>query len=230
VKSGFQVSPAAAAGELVRSTDPRFLTVISCNAGDGIAMRGTSGNVVIGTRIGTDPSGGVAMPNTSNGVHITNGSDNVIGGTGSGEADIIAFNLHDGVFVESGQRNAIRANSIHDNALLGIALGPGANDNQPAPVLTSAVTIPGGIRVTGTVTAAPNTWVTIDLFANTAGDPFGISQGQYYLGSIRVKTNAAGIATFTFRGPPSPASADFLTATATDADGNTSAFSHWFLL
>jgi titin len=207
----------------VGSTNPELLTIISGNRGDGIEMQGTSANTVIGSLIGTDKDGG-SLPNSGNGIRITDGFDNRIGGTKSGEANVIAFNLGNGVFVESGQRNTIRANSIHDNALLGIFLGAGANNNQPAPVLTSAVPVPGGIRVTGTVTSAPKTWVTIDLFANTAG-----GEGQFYLGSVRVRTNAAGIATFTLVGRP-PAGANFLTATATDDEGNTSEFSQSFLL
>src|SRR4051812_43260273 len=120
-------------------------------------MQGTRGNTVIGSYIGTRVNGLLALPNGNDGVHITNGFDNVIGGTSRRAGNVIAFNLGNGVFVESGQRNGIRANSIHDNALLGIGLGPGANNNQAAPVLTSVFTRPGGIRVSGTLTSTPKT-------------------------------------------------------------------------
>jgi hypothetical protein len=203
--------------------------VISGNALDGIQMQGTSANTVIGCLIGTDKHG-APMPNLGNGILISTSSDNRIGGTHSGEGDVIAFNLGNGVSVQSGQRNAIRANSIHGNVLLGIVIASGANNNQPAPVLTSAVPVSGGIQVKGTVASAANTWVTIDLFANSAGDSSGSVQGKIYLGSVKVKTNASGIATFTFNGSPLPVGTDSLTATATDGDGNTSEFSPGFMV
>jgi parallel beta-helix repeat protein len=78
-------------------------------------------------------------------------SGNVIAGStgygrftyGSSNNDIldntIFGNGGDGVFVwDASTGNAIRGNSIHDNGGLGIELAANANDNQAAPVLTSA--------------------------------------------------------------------------------------------
>jgi hypothetical protein len=214
----------------VGSTDPNLLTLISGNLGDGVEMSGTTGNTVVGTLIGTGSDGLLALPNGGNGVHIVNSTSNQVGGAGPGQANVIAFNTLDGVLVASGNRNGIRANSIHDNGLLGIDLGPGANNNQAAPVLTSAVAVRGGVRLTGTLTSTPGAWFTIDLFANSVGDPSGFGQGRFYLGSVRVRTNRAGVATFSFTALDLPAGAFVFSATATDRENNTSEFSQWFLL
>ena len=76
------------------------------------------------------------------------------------------------------------------------------------------VSLPRGLSVTGKLTAAANTTYTIDLYSGA---------GTTYLGTMQVKTNGSGVATFTFDGLPSGAS-DFVT-TATGPTGNTSQFS-----
>jgi hypothetical protein len=209
----------------IGSADPNLLTVISGNLGNGVEMRGTQGNTVVGSLIGTDALGLLPLPNLSNGVLISGSSDNVIGRTSAGAiggpANLIAFNDADGIFVDSGSRNAVTQNSIYGNATLGIELGPWANMNQAAPILTSLQTLPLGLQVSGTLAGQANATYTIEFFANDAS----ATSGHYLLGSQKVKTNAAGVAAFTYFGPLSPNGARFVTATATDATGNTSEFS-----
>ncbi len=209
----------------VGSRNSDFLTVISGNLGDGIVMQGTRDNVVVGSLIGTNPAGSMPIPNGGNGIHIINSFNNVIGGTSQGLGNVIAFNSANGVFVASGRRNGIRQNAIHSNALLGIDLGPGANNNQAAPVLNAVVRLPNRIQVTGTLTSTPNTMFTIEIFADFVCDPSDFGEGRIFLGSVRVRTNAAGLATFTFVGLLPPDGASFITATATDPENNTSEFS-----
>ena len=56
--------------------------VISANKGNGVTLRGSSGNQIVANRIGTDPDGKWAIPNGANGIWITaQSSDNEIGGT-----------------------------------------------------------------------------------------------------------------------------------------------------
>jgi len=56
--------------------------VISGNAGNGISFHGSSGNTVVANRIGTAPSGTVAIANGGNGIWLTAASNgNEIGGT-----------------------------------------------------------------------------------------------------------------------------------------------------
>jgi parallel beta-helix repeat protein len=56
--------------------------VISGNTGNGISFHGSSGNTLVDNRIGTDPTGTVAIANGGNGIWMTAGSSgNEIGGT-----------------------------------------------------------------------------------------------------------------------------------------------------
>jgi hypothetical protein len=209
----------------IGSADPTLPTVISGNKGNGIEMRGSWANTVVGCLIGTDAVGVGALPNGANGIYLSNSSNNLIGqisaGVSGSPANLIAFNTGDGVLVASGNENGIRENSIYGNTLLGIELGPWANAALAPPVLTSVLGLPLGTRVSGSVVGQANTVLTIEFFANTTN----AASGRTYLGSMKVQTNAAGVATFTFSGPVLPAGSPFITATATDFRYNTSEFS-----
>ena len=212
----------------IGSMDSNLPTVISGNLCNGVEMRGTHGNTVVGTLIGADVTGSLPLGNGGDGVFLSNSSNNLIGGSASGtngtaggSANLIAFNDADGVFVASGSGNAIRGNSIFYNALLAIDLSASANMSQAAPVLTSVLAMPLSMSVSGTLVSQPNATFTIEFFGNNANQ----QSGHYFLGSMKVKTNAAGVAMFTFFGPLPPNGAQFLTATATDLNNNTSVFS-----
>jgi hypothetical protein len=208
-------------GTTIGSTDFDLKTLVSGNYGDGIEIDGSKSNKIIGSYIGTDSTGTENMGNGANGVYISGGSKNTIGGTATAEGNIIAFNSNDGVYVLSGTKNGIFQNSIYENGPFGIQLGSGANKNQPAPVLTGVEYITGGTEITGSITAKKKTTYIIEFFASDLND----ASGQYYLGSITVKTNSSGVATFTASVLTPPIGSDYITATATDPDNNTSAFS-----
>jgi titin len=225
--SGVYVGPGTRAID-IGSPVPSLYSVISGNGGNGIEIQGTNGVTVVGNLIGTDATGLLPLPNGGNGIFLNNSSNDLIGrtsagtnGTTTGPANVIAFNGADGIFIGSGTGNVIRENSIFGNALLGIDVGPWANMNQAAPVLTSVNTMPMSTQVSGTLNGTPNTTFTIEFFANDASEP----SGHIFLGSEVVKTNAAGFVSFTFNGPLLPTGANFVTATATNPQGNTSEFS-----
>src|SRR5262249_26558627 len=117
--------------------------VISGNTGDGVNIdhsgptAGTSFNVVTGNIIGLDATATDALGNKLTGVVILNESNNTIGGTAGGAANVIAFNGGAGVEVvgATATGDSIRGNSIHDNYSPGILLVSGANNGQAAPVL-----------------------------------------------------------------------------------------------
>lgn len=166
--------------------------------------------------------GATTLGNGGSGIYINNSNNNAIGGTGSGQGNTIAYNANRGILIDSGSGNGIRQNSIFSNAQLGIDLAPGANNNQTAPVLSSVQTLSSNIKVTGTLTSRPNTNFTLEFFANTASG----ASGKFFLGSLGVRTNANGVASFVYTGPLPPSGATFITSTATDPSNNSSEFSN----
>ncbi len=221
--------------------------LIAGNYGYGVQIGSTSGpasfNAIYGNLIGTNEDGtadyGNGYDGEYGGVRIT-GSGNIVGGTGVGQANVIAFNNGVGVEVAEGTGNAIRGNSIYDNKPsyssmgLGIDLGvdgvstgaphAGANNYQSFPVISSAVINGSALNISGVITGSPNAHLVIDFYANLAADPSGYGEGRMYLGSLTADADSTGYATI--QGViPAPASPMLLTATATDASYNTSEFS-----
>jgi uncharacterized repeat protein (TIGR01451 family) len=151
-----------------------------------------------------------------------------------------------GIFVITGgdpqdlaNNNAILSNSIYGNALRGIAFygpwfpnampdtpgGPhvGPNNLQNYPVLTSAASGVGTV-VSGTLNSTPSQSFTIQLFSDPMADPSGYGQGQAYLGSTVATTDSSGNAAFTVNLPATVPAGQVISATSTDASGNTSEF------
>lgn len=90
---------------------------------------------------------------------------------------------------------------------------------QP-PTLASAKATGGTLTMRGALQAAPETLVTVEVFAGKAGG----AEGERYLGSIQVVTDAGGRAVFAGE-VESAAVGSAITATTTTAAGATSAFS-----
>ena len=197
--------------------------LISGNLGDGIAIQSTDTTdiVIQGNSIGTDLTGMQALGNTGNGVTIMGGTnDNTIA------RNLIAFNGHDGVAILGGTGNAVLGNAIfgHDNGL-GIELADGGNNDQEFPLLTLAVSDGSTTTVAGTLTSAPSTTFTVELFVNPVCNPSGYGEGEQFLGALPVTTDADGNATFSFTASIGVDPGQLITATATDPAGNTSEFS-----
>lgn len=207
----------------IGSSNEDLLTVVSGNGGHGIELRGTTGNTIIGTYIGTDDHGEPqSMGNTLNGIFIQDSSKNVIGSTSNAvPANLIAYNDGSGIFVQSGSENGIHRNSILDNDGIGINLAANANENAVAPGLTSAFLQDGNITINGTLTAKSKTTYTIEFFASALNN----ASGEEYLGSITVKTDSNGVAVLAFTTLHPTIGLDIITATATDSKDNTSQFS-----
>jgi hypothetical protein len=158
------------------------------------------------------------LPNGGNGVTIT-ASGNMVGGTAKGAGNLIDDNTGAGVDVTSGTGDSILGNGIYGNGGGGIVLAPGANNNQPAPQITFAKAETSDTAIEGALLAAPNTTYTIEFFV----DPSGTGQGKTFLKRVTVTTDSFGLATFIVDLPLVPAG-QFITATATDPGGDTSAF------
>jgi CSLREA domain-containing protein len=216
----------------------------------GVSVEEGSGNRVLGNRIGTNADGSAAIPNRI-GVGLgldydVDPTDTIIGAPGAGnsiehnsECGVFAFNgVHGAEFVENtiagnsaaglgwctGQgvvladrglgvsRITFRRNSFYDNAGLGIQFyGMGVNGSIEPPVLTrgSLTNVEG--------TACPG--CTVEIFLVDA-DPSGFGEGKTFLTETTAGADGSFSAALT-----GVHFCDALTATATDADGNTSEFS-----
>ncbi len=131
-----------------------------------------------------------------------------------------------GIQITSGIENWVKANSIFDNGGLGIELFENTNNNQSSPVLEKTVISLGDIYIDGKLTSLPGKYFTLDFFASKLADNTGNGEGQTYLGSGIVTTDADGNALFTgIKFPYQTIYGDVITATATDPDRNTSEFS-----
>ncbi len=223
-----------ATNNIIGGTTPAARNIISGN-GNGVALVDptTVGNSLFGNFIGVGADGTTPLPNTT-GVFINLANNNAIGSTAAGQGNTIASNLGSGVNILASTGNSIQNNSIFANAGLGIDLGNdgitandagdadiGANNLQNTPVLTTATASGGSVTVAGTYNSIPSTTFTLQFFAN---NPPG-TQGQTLIASIPVTTDAAGNAAFNQTFPAAVTAAQLITATATDAAGNTSEFS-----
>lgn len=99
-----------------------------------------------------------------------------------------------------------------------------ANNSQNAPLLISAISTQGRLKITGVFDGLDPESVVVELYANLVptpdGDPSGRGEGAIFLGTVR--PDEQGL--FTARLQPVPADA-LIPATATDSMGNTSEFS-----
>lgn len=219
---------------------PGLGNVISANNfGIFIADNNTSKNWIQANRIGTNNGGNADLGNTLDGVLVGGGtSDNRIGGTGASEGNLIAFNRR-GIFADGGIRNSFRRNRIFSNDELGIDLAPvGATPNDTGdgdtgpngllnyPVITFVNAQNSVVYIEGTYNSAPNQSYTLEFFGNTALDGSGFGEGRNFLGQAIVATDGSGNASFSVEfAAPIADTGTWVTATATDANNNTSEFS-----
>jgi titin len=214
-------------GTTVGGTTSAALNVISGNHSMGVYVSGTTtGAVIEGNYIGTNAAGMGLVGNVGYGIYLNGSSGNTIGGTATGAGNVISGNgvptTAPGVAVNGGNDDAILANSIFGNGGLGISLS-NANNGEAAPVLSAASYSSGILTVSGTVQGTVGATLTIEFFSN----PTSSAQGETYLGSTTVTVAGNGTATFsgvTFT-TALTAKGQFITATATDASGDTSEFS-----
>ena len=106
----------------------------------------------------------------------------------------------------------------------------GPNNLQNFPVITAAMSAGGTTTVQGTLNSTANTQFRIEFFANPTCDDSGNGQGQTFLGSTTVNTDASGNTTFNPTLATAAGNGFAITATATNPTGNTSEFSACFQL
>jgi Periplasmic copper-binding protein (NosD) len=142
-------------GNTIGGTSASDRNVISGNAGNGIFIEASSRNLVEGNYIGTDGSGGQAIPNAEDGILVNNlganpASGNTIGGTSAGAGNIMSGNSGDGVLLVGGL--------AEQNQVLGNYIGVNASDTAPLGNGLSGVEISDALMNTvgGTATGARN--------------------------------------------------------------------------
>ncbi len=230
-------------GVLLEDTTNNTLrgNVISGNEEHGISIVEGSGHTILGNYLGTTADGMSPLGNALAGVHIEGSRNNLIGGSAPGEGNLISGNTGNGVTVagDLSTGNTIRGNSIYANGGLGIDLGgegvtpldirdldEGPNDLQNMPVIGLAVTGPT-TRVAGVLHSTPTASFTLDFYAVSELDPTGHGEGQRWLGSGIVTTDADGNGSYDLVLDAATENGERITATATNAGGSTSEFSKW---
>lgn len=217
--------------------------LISGSLGGGVLL--FDNNTFQGNLVGTQRNGTGALPNGNfGGIHI-NGNGSTVGGSLPGQANTIAFNVNNGIGITTNNfGNRISQNSIYSNTSLGITLlstgaVPLANDagdldvvpgnhGQNYPVIASGAIVALSATISGSINSNASTALHLEFFANAACDATGNGEGQTFIGSTDVTTNASGNATF---GPlvlAVPAGQSVITSTATSPAGDTSEFSQCF--
>lgn len=201
--------------------------------GRGIVIGGAASNNSIG---GSSPN--VVSGNASAGVVIDGHLSFAAAAGNSLTGNVITLNGGEGVLVKGmASHNALRRNAIYANGGNGIDLAAdgmtpndpldadrGPNELQNAPELTLA-TIGEEFLIQGRLCSRPNAYYEIEFYRNRRVDSAANGEGEIYLGSITVLTDAQGNAELTLRLPATDGIDGAVTATATDGQGNTSEFS-----
>jgi parallel beta-helix repeat protein len=229
--------------------------LISANGRDGIEIWGvgTSFNSVEGNLIGTNVSGHSPLGNRGHGVFVFGGAQhNNIGGAAPVSPNVIAWNgLAQGPLAKAGVAiganafdattlyNSILSNRIFANGRLGIDLGddgptvnsPGGphvghpNDFQNFPMIVNPVAVGLVSHIGVTLNSIKGASFVIQVFKNSAPDPTGYGEGFQLIDEFMLNTdpktgNGSMVVTV-----PQNLAGQYITATATDAAGNTSEFS-----
>lgn len=204
--------------------------IISGNDGDGINIA-ASFSQIFGNFIGTDSTGSNPLGNSGAGIRLS-GDDNAVGDPLNQAAarNIIAFNAGGGVVVTGSLRNTISGNSLFNNQGLGIDLGDDGvtlNDSTDADTGPNELlnfpefdaisfTLVGG---TATVTGRAPAGSRVEIFLS-ALDPSGHGEGRTFLTAVTATITGTFSVVLAGR-----SDRELITATATDASGNTSEFS-----
>lgn len=188
---------------IIGGATPGEGNVISGNNMGGVFLynTGCDSNIVSGNYIGTDFTGLTGIPNSTYGIYIHYGAEKNLIGPGN----IISNNDIFGVLCreENTLMNTITQNIISHNGELGISNENGANNTLPPPVITDVTSE----KVTGNACAG----CRVEIFSDD------LDEGAIFEGY----TNADDEGNFEWTGT---ATGPHFTATATDADGNTSQF------
>jgi parallel beta-helix repeat protein len=204
--------------------------VISGNNGSGIAISGAQAALIRNNFIGVSATG-AAAGNHESGIRLS--GDEVSSRNVSITENVIATNVQNGVDLTDASRCAISMNSIFDNGLLGIDLGndgvtaniPPTRPPTPRPATSSLpnwgqnyptlyVADIDSSRVRGSINSWPHTLLRIEVFQSNDADASGFGEGQTFIGSTTLRTDANGNAIFSIPTSTPLVAGRFVSATA----------------
>jgi hypothetical protein len=233
-----------AVNNTIGGTNAASGNLISGNAVDGILLRSatTTGNSILGNRIGTQPDGVAPLPNGAYGIRSDNvegaPANTVIGLPIVGGGNIIAHNVAGQVLLESAINTRVISNSIvppAGNVRPGIDLGaPGVLPNDPGDVdvgpnglqnnpelawADNAVQA-GRTTVRFAFNSAPTTAYTLEFFDSpSCVGPLGPRAAEHIAVTSSVTTGADGNLVTALSVTPAIAIGRAVTATATGPEG-----------
>jgi hypothetical protein len=240
-RTGQEARANRGSGILVNANDVRIgssaradRNLVSGNDSAGISLGIAARSAIVqGNLIGTRKDGASRLANRGDGVFVTGSRDHLIGGTGNGQGNVIAYNQGNGVSLLaidslglSPKSVRIVGNAISRNGRIGIDLGAdgvtandappdpdgGVNRLQNKPRVVSAVAGTSRTTITGSLASRRGRVYRIELFQSSAGDP----EGRAYLGFLNVTTGQDGRVNWSYRVRARLAVGSVITATATD--------------
>ena len=171
-----------AGGNVIGGTTAAQRNVISGNRIDGLYIAGGSGNVVQGNYVGTNAAGTAEVANREDGIWIDGASNTTVGGTASGEGNLVSGNLWSGIALSgSGTGNVVVGNRIGLDAA-----GTGAIANQRHGVDLGSFS---GATVGGTAAGAAN----VIAFNRIEGVSVAAGTGHSILGNSIFANGGLGI-------------------------------------
>ena len=229
--------------------------VISCNASGGVGIGyngGADNNLIQGNIIGSDPSASLELGNGVSGVSIfVDATDNLVGGQNEGEGNLIVYNELAGVGINASAsevNNRVSRNSFYENGEVGIDLSlnnsypysdgfsendPGDGDDGPNHMQNFPESLNMGVDDAGDLLIQ----YLVDSDAEHSEYPIAVEfflsdedgEGQMFLvdDEYTSENHELGLKTIVL-GPVinyELEMGDYIVATATDANGNTSEFS-----
>jgi hypothetical protein len=222
-------------------------------ASTGVSLNFSSA-AVYGNFIGTDASASLDLGNQYLGVGVE-GAFGAIGGVAAGQGNVIAHNgspgqpLSGGGVQVAGAYVTIRGNQMFDNYPMGIDLldsssqggvtpddpcdaDTGGNFLQNYPIITAVVPGSATTHIEGVLNSVASATYLVDLYAaqTCPRRPQEVLEGATYLQSLTVQTDGSCVGTFATDVPVVLQPGQPVTATATDANGNTSEFSQSLVL
>jgi hypothetical protein len=226
--------------------------LISGNSGSAVTLCDTADSRLVDNLIGSDRSGSAPLGNGGRGIQLVCAGDprnliegNVIAWNGDdGVNDTPDYRFSVAYTADGHQGNSIRGNSIFANDGLGINLvappseppfmvtlndscdsDQGGNLLQNFPVLTAAETDGATTTIEGYLDSSPGQSYEIELFANEEADDSGFGEGKTLLAMVSMTTDGSCTGDFSVVVPEALEQGWYITATATDAAGNTSELS-----